>query len=115
MNLPWWWPFGRVPEIAPRALAEELAVQPPQLVDVRTPAEFAAGHIAGAINVPIYELATRLPSMALDPTRPVVAVCLTGHRSVPAVRLLAGRGFQVRQLAGGMTAWWRARLPDVKG
>ena len=111
----WWWPFGRVPEVTPGALAAELAAQPPQLVDVRTPAEFAAGHIAGAVNVPVHDLPRRLADLDLDPARPVVAVCLTGHRSVPAVRLLAERGFQARQLAGGMTAWWRDRLPDVKG
>ena len=110
----WWWPFGRVAEVSPPALADELGAHPPQVVDVRTPAEFAAGHITGAVNVPVHELSRRLASLDLDPARPVVAVCLTGHRSVPAVRLLAGRGFQARQLAGGMTAWWRERLPDVK-
>lgn len=114
MKLPWWWPFSRVPEVTPRSLALELSAVPPQLLDVRTPLEFEQGHIAGAVNVPIYELRDRLPGLDLDPARPVVAICLTGHRSVPAVRLLAEHGFQVRQLAGGMRAWWRARLPDVK-
>ena len=46
-------------------------------------------------------------------TRPVVAVCLRAHRSVPAVRLLTAHGWSdARQLAGGMTAWRRENLPE---
>ncbi|HMY75542.1 MAG TPA: rhodanese-like domain-containing protein [Blastocatellia bacterium] len=52
MTLPWWWPFGLVPEVTPRSLAQELTAVSPQLVDVRTPLEFEQGHIAGAVNVP---------------------------------------------------------------
>jgi rhodanese-related sulfurtransferase len=45
----------------------------------------------------------------------VVAVCLTAHRSVPAVRLLRERGFEAVQLSGGMMAWRAARLPEARG
>ncbi len=106
MKLPWWLPFGRVPELDAAALAERLARKPqPQLVDVRTHAEFAGGHVRGAVNVPITELAARIDALELDPARPVVAICLSGHRSIPAVRLLRQRGFDAVQLAGGMIAW----------
>ncbi|HYQ81412.1 MAG TPA: rhodanese-like domain-containing protein [Anaeromyxobacteraceae bacterium] len=115
MELPWWLPFGRVPEIAPADLAERLRRRPwPQLVDVRTPAEFAGGHVRGAVNVPVTEFRARLDSLGLDPARPVVAVCLTAHRSVPAVRLLRQRGFEAMQLAGGMRAWRSERLPEAR-
>jgi rhodanese-related sulfurtransferase len=60
---------------------------------LRTAAEFAGGHVRGAVNVPMTALRSRLESLKLDPARPVVAVCLTAHRSVPAVRLLRERGF----------------------
>ena len=116
MRVPWWLPFGKVPEIAPAALAERLrAKAPPQLVDVRTAAEFAAGHLRGAVSAPIGSLSSRLDGLGLDAGRPVVAICLSGHRSIPAVRLLGTRGFEASQLAGGMLAWRAARLPEVKG
>jgi rhodanese-related sulfurtransferase len=115
MRLPWWFPFGRVPEIAPGALVERLKHGPwPQVVDVRTPGEFASGHLRGAVNVPVTVLSSRLASMELDPARPVVAICLTAHRSVPAVRLLRQRGFDAVQLAGGMMAWRAEKLPEAR-
>jgi rhodanese-related sulfurtransferase len=106
MALFWWLPFGTVPELPAARLARQLAeLSPPQLLDVRTVAEFSRGHVRGALNVPIQELQARLPSLGLDPARPVVAICLTAHRSIPAVRLLRARGFEAAQLAGGMLAW----------
>jgi rhodanese-related sulfurtransferase len=113
MALPWWIPFGAVPEIGARALAEALAApEPPQLVDVRTAAEFRHGHVRGAISAPISVLQGQLAGLGLDPRRRVVAICLTAHRSIPAVRLLRRAGFDAAQLAGGMLAWRRARLPE---
>lgn len=115
MKLPWWTPFGRVPELEPADLAERMKRKPwPQLLDVRTPAEFAGGHIRGAINVPVTALSSRLDALKLDPGRPVVAICLTAHRSVPAVRLLRQRGFDAAQLAGGMIAWRGQKLPEAR-
>ncbi len=114
MRLPWWLPFGRVPEIGAGALAEQLELEPwPQIVDVRTPAEFASGHVRSARNVPVTALPARLASLRLDPARPVVAVCLTAHRSIPAVRLLRERGFDALQLSGGMMAWRARGLPEA--
>lgn len=69
------------------------------LLDVRTPAEFAAGHIPGAVNVPVDELRGRL---AVVPTgRPVVAYCQVGQRGYLATRVLLQRGYDARNLAGG--------------
>ena len=116
MDLPWWLPFGDVPEIAAPRLAGALAAQPPpQVVDVRTGAEFRRGHVRGAISVPVHELPHRLPLLGLERGRPVVAVCLTAHRSIPAVRLLRRAGFDAAQLSGGMLAWRAAGLPEMAG
>ena len=116
MGLPWWLPFGSVPGIAPADLADRLGRRPwPQVLDVRTAAEFAGGHLRGAVNVPVTALRARLEALGLDPARPVIAVCLTAHRSVPAVRLLRQRGFEALQLSGGMLAWRAARLPEARG
>jgi rhodanese-related sulfurtransferase len=115
MRLPWWLPFGRVPEIASAELAERLGRNPrPQLLDVRTAAEFAGGHLLGAVNLPVTALTARLDALKLDPARPVIAICLSGHRSIPAVRLLRQRGFDAQQLAGGMLAWRAQKLPETR-
>ena len=112
----WWLPFGHVPEISPSELHERLNGTPlPQILDVRTVMEWKRSHIVGSINVPISELRRRLPTLNLDVDRPVVAVCLSAHRSIPAVRLLQIHGFDnVTQLAGGMLAWWRKELPTTR-
>ena len=86
----------------------------PVLLDVRTPQEFASGHLAGAVNVPVTSLQGRLPSLGLGEGRLVVAICLSAHRSPPAVRLLRRTGIEARQLAGGMIAWRMAGLPVVR-
>lgn len=116
-GLLWWVPFGKVPEVGAALLAQELRRGvPPQILDVRTAAEWKSSRIEGSVNVPVTELKSRLDALGLDPGRPVVAICRSAHRSIPAVRLLRGRGFRdVRQLAGGMKAWWAADLPVEKG
>jgi rhodanese-related sulfurtransferase len=113
----WWLPFGSVPEVSPEDLHAKLAGGgAPQILDVRTPREWRASRIEGAVNVPITSLRAGLESLSLDPRRPVVAICLSAHRSIPAVRVLREAGFvDVCQLQGGMRAWWKAGLPVVEG
>ncbi len=116
MRLPWWVPFGEVPEVPVRRLASELGgAPPPQIVDVRTEAEFRRGHVRGAVSVPISALPSRLGALGLERDRPVVAICLTAHRSIPAVRLLRRAGYDAAQLAGGMLAWREAGFPEERG
>ncbi len=111
----WWLPFGRVPEIDAVDLKTSLdRREPVQLIDVRSAGEFAGGHIKGAINVPINQFRSTLPTLKLDPNRPVVAICATAHRSPPAVRLLTRAGFEAKQLRSGMIAWNRAKLPVTR-
>ena len=115
MNLPWWLPFGSVPEISASELHDGVKRGGAQLIDVRTPVEFAAGHVQGARNIPIYEFKQALPALKLDPHRPIVAICATAHRSPPAVRLLRAAGYEnAVQLKGGMLSWNAVRLPTQK-
>ena len=112
-----WAPFGAVPEVEPEALRDALASDtPPVLVDVRTRAEWTKSRIEGAVSVPILEFADRLDALGLERGQPIVAICLSAHRSIPAVRLLRERGFErVAQLRGGMLAWWGMKLPTLNG
>ena len=116
LSTPWWWPFGRVPEIEAHDLHASLQGNPPpQVIDVRSTLEWRGSRIAGAISVPVTTLEQRLATLGLEQGRPVVAICLSAHRSIPAVRMLRTRGFDARQLRGGMRAWWAADLPVQKG
>ena len=116
MPVPWWLPFGSVPEIDAQTLAHRLAgSDPPQLLDVRSVTEFEGGHIAGSVLVPITALKGRVEGLELRRDRSVVAICAHARRSIPAVRLLQQAGYQdVVQLQGGMVAWVAAELPVVE-
>jgi len=74
-----------------------------QVVDVRYPNEWEAGHIDGAVHIPVDYVYERVGE--LDAGRPVVTVCLSGARSAEAAKDLAGEGFEVESLDGGMRAW----------
>ncbi len=91
----------------------ELGRSDAQLVDVRSPEEFARGHIDGARNIPIEQLRERLGE--LDPERPVCCVCRVGKRAYLAVRLLQQRGFDARNLSGGMKTWTHLSAAGVLG
>jgi rhodanese-related sulfurtransferase len=97
---------------------DELAVQikdgeaAPFVLDVRTTDEFASGRVPGATNIPIQVLEGRVAEVPKD--RPVVVYCEVGGRSARAGKLLAERGYDVRELAGSMSAWRKAGLPVEK-
>ena len=71
-----------------------------QLIDVRLPGEFARGHVAGAISLPLAQL--RELAVQLDPRRPCAVYCDSGRRSASATYLLCERGFDARLVAGGV-------------
>ena len=113
----WWLPFGRVPEIDAGELYAALdGDRPPVIIDVRTPTEWHRSRIRGAVSVPVHELKRRLSSLGIETQQPIVAICLSAHRSIPAVRLLQARGFEnAVQLKGGMLAWWKKEYPTESG
>lgn len=82
-----------------------------QVVDVREPNEWDAGHVEQARHVPLDALSDRLDE--LDRARPVVTVCRSGSRSAHAARALAAEGYAAENLDGGLLAWAEAGLPLV--
>jgi rhodanese-related sulfurtransferase len=82
------------------------------LIDVCSPAEFAAGHLSGATNIPLEQLATRTVDVVWA-TNPVI-LCQSGQRALLAQRVLAEAGVSARVLDGGLSAWSRASLPLVR-
>lgn len=100
-------------EVAVGQLAGELATaEPPRLVDVREPHEWAIVRLPDAALIPLGELPDRLGE--LDPRAPIVTYCHRGVRSQRAREILAGAGFgNVRSLAGGIDAWAREIEPGM--
>jgi rhodanese-related sulfurtransferase len=82
-----------------------------QCIDVRSATEFAAGHIPGAINIPMDEIESRLADLGQQ--RPIVLICQAGKRASMTRALLAGRVHDLSVLTGGTDAWKDAGLPLV--
>jgi rhodanese-related sulfurtransferase len=76
------------------------------LLDVRTPQENAAEAIDGSYLIPLQELPHRIQELPRD--KEIVIYCRVGNRSAYACSFLAGKGFQVKNLEGGIMTWNRA-------
>ena len=74
------------------------------LLDVRTPEEFAEGHVKGAVNIPVQSLRARLDEAGRK-DRPVVVYCRSGRRSALAASILKDAGFEQVIDVGPMPAW----------
>ncbi len=101
-------------KLTPNAFEALLAKdQTIQLVDVRTPEEYAAGHIDGARLIDYYDTDFAAQIAKLDKTKPVAVYCAAGGRSGSAAEQLIKMGYkQVYDLAGGMRAWRSAGKKD---
>lgn len=93
---------GGVPDPLPAGLA---------VLDVREPAEWRHGHVAGALHVPLGELAQRVGEVPTD--RQVLVVCRVGGRSAQATAWLQHQGVEAVNLDGGMLDWEAAGRPMV--
>lgn len=87
------------------ARARELVSAGALLVDVRTPQEFASGHVDGATNIPVSELTARAAELGGDRARPVVVYCASGMRSASAKGKLKKLGFANVHDLGGIGRW----------
>lgn len=83
---------GVAPGIVDGATAHKLVASGIKVVDVRTPAEFATGHVPGAINIPHDQMAKRHSEIG-PPSTPVLLYCKTGRRTDVAERALRAQGF----------------------
>lgn len=98
------------------AFAAALETPGTTVVDVRTPEEFAAGHLAGAVNIDVQGPGFADMVGRLDPAGRYAVYCHSGNRSAVAVSYLVDHGFgHVVELAGGITAWQAAGRPVTTG
>ena len=113
------WPFVRVRAGGPRVSAAQATQminrEDALMIDVRDPAEFGAGHVIGARNVPLARIDDGANDLAKRKDRPLVVYCDGGERSAKAAEALRKQGFaRVTSLSGGLGAWQSAGLPVEK-
>ena len=94
--------------VTPKEAAERLSRGEIELVDVREPDEWRAGHAPGARHIPLADLPAHLDDLAGN--GPVAFVCQAGGRSKAATDLAGGHGIQALNVDGGMLAWQDADL-----
>ncbi len=97
----------------PLQVSQKLEKDQPLVIDVREPYEYAQGHIKGSKLIPLGELSARLDELG-GKDREIITVCRSGHRSGQAASLLAGQGYNVTNMQGGMMGWQHAGLPVQK-
>jgi rhodanese-related sulfurtransferase len=108
-------PRAGLERITRRELVERLQQSDVTVIDVRPPAEFEAGHVAGARSIPLAVLKRRLDGLPHD--REIVAYCRGPYcvYADDAVRLLGREGVEARRLEDGYPEWKRAGLPVAVG
>lgn len=105
-------PAVKLAQVSPEALQAMLAGSNDRVfvLDVRTPQEFAAGHVPGAVNIPHDQVATHLAEIPKD--EEIVLYCHSGRRAGLAAEELAANGYrQLAHLEGDMQGWQKAGLP----
>ncbi|HSO04628.1 MAG TPA: rhodanese-like domain-containing protein [Candidatus Limnocylindrales bacterium] len=102
-----------IDQITPEQLQQLMATQSPTLVDVREVHEFRAGHVPGAINIPLGLLPVRLHELPRDAE--LTIICQSGNRSMQACMWLANQGRRSVNVLGGTGMWIREGKPVEAG
>jgi rhodanese-related sulfurtransferase len=96
-------------DVTPKQVADRLEKGELQLIDVREPYEYEAGHIAGVKHIELEHLAGRAGE--IDSEKPVVFHCRMGRRSALATEAFRASGYEAYNMAGGIQAWADEGLP----
>lgn len=93
------------------SVTELSALPAPVVLDVREPFEWAAGHAAAAVHIPLGDLSERVGEVPVG--APVYVICAAGGRSLQGAAFLERQGIDAVNVTGGMNAWQQAGLPVV--
>ena len=85
------------------------------VLDIRDSKDFAAGHIAGAVNIPFAKVKARLAEIEPQKHKCLVLVDKMGQHTGSVGKDLSRLGFQINRLSGGMAEWKAEKLPTIKG
>lgn len=107
---------GSANGLTPTQVTQLINREDAQVIDVREPAEYAAGHLPESRNIPAAQLEGRVGEIEKLKGSPLILICQSGARSGGACAQLGKLGFpKVHNLDGGILAWSQAGLPLKKG
>lgn len=102
-------------ELSSQEAARLIEARQPLILDVRTPREFAQGHLENAVLIPVQDFEGRLQEISAYKDRDILVYCATGNRSTVASKILNDHGFKhVSNLRYGIVKWARDRQPVVR-
>lgn len=105
-------PAGTTRDVDVTQLAADLeAKKVPLLVDVRSAAEYAGGHVPGAVNIPLDQITSRTDELQAAEGADLYLICQSGGRSGRAASTLKGMGWNTVNVTGGTGAWISAGNP----
>lgn len=108
--------FNKYQSISPLIAVTKMNDDNILILDVRDPQEFQKSHIENAINIPLGNLADKLPTLEKHKRQTLLVNCQTGARSVSACKILTKAGFEnVFNLLGGIQSWEDNKLPIKTG
>lgn len=101
-----WYVNSTAIQLEPKAFSTKISKDSVQVIDIRTPKEFAEGHIEKAININYYSKNFKDSIMVLNNKKPVHIYCRSGKRSAKSVSKFRAVGFDsIYELEGGMLNW----------
>jgi rhodanese-related sulfurtransferase len=107
--------FAKVEQISQQALLiNQMSATPHQIIDVRSPEEFAEGHVKGALNIPFNQIDKHQDLLNSLKDKTLVVYCRSGRRAGIFENALSKEGFNLLHLTGDMNAWQAENLPTVK-
>lgn len=103
---------GNITSVSAAEFEQEIKADSVQLLDVRTPQEYADGHIAGALNIDVQaDDFQQLAEKGLSKDSTILVYCRSGRRSLDAAEILTRLGYRVVNLKGGILDWQASGLP----
>ncbi|WP_419149073.1 rhodanese-like domain-containing protein [Pseudoalteromonas 'SMAR'] len=95
-------------------LVNQMSAEPDVIVDVRSPQEYAAGHIKGAINIPFNQLDKYQQQLQALKDKTLVVYCRSGRRAGIFIDALQPKGYSLKHLEGDMNGWQAESLPVIR-
>ncbi len=104
--------FNKFESLSPLLAVTKMNSADTVIVDVREPHEYVKGHIENSKNIPLDKVSAQLSALDKHKNQPVIIVCQSGTRSIPACKTLIKSGFEhVFNITGGMQSWEDSKLP----
>ena len=108
--------FSGATQLEPAEAIRMMNHEHAMILDIRVPADFEAGHVLNAINIPHSELSERLKELNKYQQKPLIVYCENGAVTTQAMRSLKAGGFEkIYGMKGGLIAWRNAALPVARG